>query len=153
MMGRRGPAPTPTRLRVLRGDKRPLNSEEPKPLDRPPVLPDGMTAEAVAVWTRVLADYGEAGVIMAVDADGFRIYCEAVARYDHAAALLADSGPLVRGARSGDLIKNPLHQIVRDNAELVRSLARELGLTPAARANLHVQASEADDSVARWLAQ
>ena len=33
-------------------------------------------------------------------------------------------------------MKNPLHQIVRDDAELMRSLARELGLTPSARTGL-----------------
>ena len=43
---------------------------------------------------------------------------------------------IIRGARTGELIKNPLHQIVRDNAALVLSLARELGLTPSARSGL-----------------
>ena len=76
---------------------------------------------------------GATGVLTAADADGLRIYCESVARYRHAAQLLDQSGPLItatgRGARRGELVKNPLHQIVRDNAVLVRAFARELGLT------------------------
>jgi phage terminase small subunit len=34
------------------------------------------------------------------------------------------------------LVKNPLHQIVRDNATLMLQLAGKLGLTPAARSGL-----------------
>jgi phage terminase small subunit len=38
----------------------------------------------------------------------------------------------------GHLAKNPLHQVVRDNADHVRLLARELGLSPASRASLQL---------------
>jgi phage terminase small subunit len=38
--------------------------------------------------------------------------------------------------RDGLLVKNPLHQIVRDNADAIKKYARELGLTPAARVGL-----------------
>jgi phage terminase small subunit len=58
----------------------------------------------------------------------------------------------VRGARSGELVKNPLHQIVRDNAILQRAFARELGLTPSARTGLAVgMDSDPDDPLAAWL--
>ena len=54
----------------------------------------------------------------------------------------------MRGARGGELVKNPLHQIVRDNALLVRALARELGLTPAARVGLRGGEETAGDPFA-----
>jgi len=141
-MGSRGPAPTPTRLKVLRGETRPsrLNHAAPEPRGGRPRQPADLSPAASAVWRRVLREMGATGVISAVDADILRAYCEAVSRYAYAAAALEQVGPLITaagsGARRGELVKNPLHQVVRDNALLVRALARELGLTPAARVGL-----------------
>ena len=142
-MGRRGPAPTPTRLRVLRGETRPsqINRTEPQPAANLPEPSDDLDPRARAVWDRIMADFGHTEVIRRLDSDALRCYCEAVSRYEDAAGLLRKSGPLIRGARGGDLVRNPLHQIVRDNADLMRMYARELGLTPAARAGLHIEAN------------
>jgi P27 family predicted phage terminase small subunit len=116
-------------------------------------MPAGMSDAAQAIWNRVMHDYGATGVLTSVDADALRVYCESVVRYEHAAAMLEASGPLVRGARRGDLIKNPLHQIVRDDADLIRAFARELGFTPSARSALTaVKEPEEDDATAAWLA-
>ena len=144
-MARRGPAPTPTALKILRGETRPsrLNRHEPRPVGDLVPIPADLSPEAEAVWRRVLREFGQTGVIRGADADVLRIYCETVARYAQASRLLDASGPLIRGARGGELVKNPLHQIVRDNAVLIRSLAGELGLTPAARVGLHAASGRA----------
>ncbi|MGH2897033.1 MAG: phage terminase small subunit P27 family [Solirubrobacteraceae bacterium] len=136
-MGDRGPAKTPTKLRMLRGETRPsqINHNEPKP-DGAPVMPVDMSQASKKVWRRIMKDYSGTGVLTGVDRDVLRAYCETVARYEYAAKALEESGPLVRGSRTGELVKNPLHQVVRDNALLVRALARELGFTPAARTGL-----------------
>lgn len=152
-MGRRGPPPTPTKLKILRGERRPsrINRNEPKPRADLPRFPAGLGKAAASVWRRIIRDYGHTGVLTAVDADALRAYCEAVARYEHAASLLEESGPLVRGARQGELVKNPLHQIVRDNADLLRQFARELGLTPSARTGLRAEgAPAAGDPLGAW---
>ena len=116
-------------------------------------MPAGMSNAAQAIWNRIIRDYAHTGVLTSVDTDAFRVYCEAVVRYEHAAAMLEKSGPLTRGARRGDLIKNPLHQIVRDDADLIRAFARELGFTPSARSALTaVQEADEDDALARWMA-
>jgi P27 family predicted phage terminase small subunit len=116
-------------------------------------MPAGMSAAAQAIWKRIICDYSHTGVLTSVDTDAFRVYCEAVVRYEHAAAMLEQSGPLVRGARRGDLVKNPLHQVVRDDADLIRAFARELGFTPSARSALTaVKESEEDDATSRWMA-
>jgi P27 family predicted phage terminase small subunit len=141
------PPRLPTKLKLIRGETRPsrLNHREPQPRAGLPRLPAGMTDRAKQVWRRVVRDYGPTGVLTSVDADVLRIYCEAVARYEQAGALFDASGPVIRatgnGARRSELVKNPLAQIVRDQADLVRAMARELGLTPSARAGL--RASEA----------
>jgi phage terminase small subunit len=50
--------------------------------------------------------------------------------------MLASSAPLLNDR--GHLTKNPIHQVVRDDSDLVLRLARELGLSPAARASLQL---------------
>ncbi len=142
-MGRRGPAKTPTGVKLAQGETRPSRVDflEPAPRRALPVMPADMDAGAKAVWKRVMAEMATAEVIYAADADVLRCYCEAVSQYQTAMRMLVSSSPLVRGARSGDLIKNPLHQIVRDSRDAVRLFARELGLSPSARAGLNVQIS------------
>jgi P27 family predicted phage terminase small subunit len=156
-MGARGPRPTPTRLKVLRGETRPsrLNRDEPQPAGDELRVPADLGPAATEVWRRVAGAMGATGVLTAADADALRIYAESVARYQHAAGLLDQSGPLItaagRGARRGELVKNPLHQIVRDNAVLVRAYARELGLTPAARVGLRARDEAEPDPFAAFL--
>jgi P27 family predicted phage terminase small subunit len=111
-----------------------------------PKMPGDMDPDAKAVWRRVLRDMRDTGVIRAADADVLRCYCESVARYEHAARLLVQSGPLVRGQR-GELVKNPLHQVVRDNADELRQFARELGLSPSARVGLRIDQARSLDSL------
>ncbi len=146
-MGRRGPAPTPTKVKRLRGETRPsrLNDHEPMPSAALPKMPADMDPDAKAVWRRVLRDMGHTGVIRSADADVLRCYCEAVSRYAAAARLYAQTGPLTR--RDGNLVKNPLHQVTRDNADEVRQFARELGLSPSARVGLRIDQARALDDL------
>jgi P27 family predicted phage terminase small subunit len=138
-MGRRGPTPTPTGVKLRNGETRPsrVNRMEPLPRHGAPQMPRGMDEAAQKVWRRVVREMRGSDVIVGADADVLRCYCEAVSRYAQAAELYAASSPLMR--RDGELVKNPLHQVVRDNADQVRLFARELGLSPSARAGLHVQ--------------
>lgn len=138
-MGKRGPAPTPTAVKLMHGETRPsrVNRDEPVPGGViSTTAPTGMSDEGRSVWRRIVREFAKTDVLRAADSDVLRIYCETVGRYEKASQLLDQSGPLVRGARHGELVKNPLHQIVRDNAVLIRQLAGELGLTPAARVGL-----------------
>mgnify|MGYP001565062072 CR=1 FL=1 len=137
-MARLGRPPTPSPLKILRGETRPsrLNRTEPRPTKGRPHMPADMSEAAKVIWRRVLHDYRATGVITPVDGYVLRVFCEAAARYAHASRLLDESGPLIRGARRGERVKSPLHQIVRDNADLVRAFGGELGLTPTSRTRL-----------------
>jgi P27 family predicted phage terminase small subunit len=152
-MGRRGPAPQPTALKLLKGETRTsrLNRDAPKPISKLPALPAGMEPRAQEIWHRQVESMASTGVLTPVDTDTLRAYCEAVARYEPAAEMLSKSGPLVKGARSGELVKNPLHQIVRDNVILIRLLARELGFVPAGREGIRPGGlGESEDPFDRW---
>jgi P27 family predicted phage terminase small subunit len=146
-VGRRGPAPTPTKVKLLRGETRPsrVNYHEPIPSPDLPKMPPDMDDAAKAVWRRVLRDMRHTGVIRAADTDILRCYCEAVSRYAGAARLYSQTGPIVK--RDGNLVKNPLHQVARDNADEIRQFARELGLSPSARVGLRIEREYAMDSV------
>src|SRR5450759_1167243 len=109
-LGRRGPAPMPTELKVLHGERRPcrLNRNAPK-AKNVPVMPEGMSEPAQAIWNRLTRDYAHTGVLTSVDTDALQIYCEAVIRYRHAAKMLEQRGPLVRGARPVSYTHLTLH--------------------------------------------
>lgn len=109
-------------------------------------MPSDMTDAAKVVWRRVLREQAP-GVITALDRDALRCYAEAVARYEESAVLLSRSPMLIKGIH-GNLVRNPLVQITRDNQAVVQSWARELGLTPSARANLSApdRDEESDES-------
>lgn len=140
-MGRRGPAKTPTGVKLAQGETRPsrVNFLEPTPRRTSPAMPKDMDDRAKAVWRHVVREMAATDVIFAADADVLRCYCEAVSQYETAVRALVSSGPLIRS--HGDLVKNPLHQIVRESRDAVRLFARELGLSPSARAGLNVQVS------------
>jgi P27 family predicted phage terminase small subunit len=112
-----------------------------------PKMPGDMDADAKVVWRRVIRDMRHTGVIRAADADVLRCYCEAVSRYAAAARVCGQTGPLVRGRHGAELVKNPLHQVTRDNADEVRQFARELGLSPSARVGLRIERERSLDDL------
>lgn len=144
-MGQRGPARDPVALSVLKGGAQAERATTTaRVADEPPVAPGYLSPEGLLVWERVMAGVLAARTIKSVDADVLGAYCEAVARHAEAARILRNAGPLVKGRRDGEFVKNPLHQIVRDNVLLMRALARELGLTPAARAGIEIPGDNRD---------
>jgi P27 family predicted phage terminase small subunit len=120
-------------------------------------MPVDMSPEAKRIWRGVLRDMGGTGVITAVEGLLLRMYCETGSRYTYTAPMLERAGPLIvaagTGARRGELVKNPLHQIVRDDVLLLRALAGDLGLTPAARAGLTAPVQDEEDGMAALLAE
>lgn len=145
-MGRHGPPPRPTELKLLRGERDPkrLNRDAPKPRPGTPRMPTDMSTEARAVWRHVLREMEHTGIIRPVHVDVLRVYCEAVSRYRAAARLLEATGPLLKGQK-GEMVKNPLNQIVRDNARLLRDMAREMGLTPSSAEAIHLTGDQRPD--------
>lgn len=135
-MGERGPAKEPRELSILKGGKDSrINKRAPVPPSGDPKKPAGLSAAAGRVWDHVMREMRATKAIRPVDAEVLEVYCETVVRYRTAEKRLVKEGPLVEGQK-GELVKNPLHQIVRDNAHVIRVYARELGLTPSARSGI-----------------
>jgi P27 family predicted phage terminase small subunit len=137
-MGRRGPAPQPTRLKLLKGVKPGrINRDEPIPLDRAINRPAWLSDLASEEWDRVAPHLVAMGTVTDADLSAFAVYCEAVARWRRLAELVAASPPVV--SRDGAVVKNPVYSQARDAAAEVRLWAREFGLTPSARAGIRVE--------------
>ena len=141
-MGRRGPAPAPLGVKLLRGEQHRdrLNFAEPKPRLAEPFMPRDMSDRAKTIWREVIRDHAP-GVIRAIDAGLLRTYCEAVARYEGAMHLY--SSPLI--STRGSVVANPLNRIVRAETDTIRLLARDLGIGPSARTGLTIVDAPVDD--------
>jgi P27 family predicted phage terminase small subunit len=138
-MGRTGPAPKPTALRVLHGDRKSrINLNEPRPRDQPPGRPAWLSPMAAEEWDRIAPDLDAMGTVKAVDATALACYCEAVGRLRVATRLVAETGPLLIG-EDGRARKNPAVGQARDASYEVRMWAREFGLTPSARSPLRIE--------------
>jgi P27 family predicted phage terminase small subunit len=136
-VGRRGPAPAPTRLKLLKGtEPGRINVNEPKPLDQAATKPVYLSKRASEEWDRVAPHLEHMHTLTGADETALAVYCEAVARWRGLAEVVSNSPPVIQ--REGILVKNPAYSQIRDAAIEVRMYAREFGLTPSARAGIRV---------------
>lgn len=137
-MGKRGPSPAPTRLKVVRGDQESrINRNEPLPSDRMDIQPpDFLEGDALDIWHYYAADLIDKGCLTAWDVDTFAIFCKAVAVYRDCARRMGDVYT-AQGA-AGGVIKSPYHQIMRDCDQTIAKFSSRFGFTPGDRADLKV---------------
>lgn len=147
-MGARGPAPKPTRLRVLHGDHpERVNRSEPRPASLPVHKPPYLSDIAGQKWDELAPHLESMGIMSACDGDLLAAYCECYARWRRLAEQVATSPPTYsrRGRLSADgtaeqvTVRNPAWSQVRDAEAALRVLAREFGFTPSARSGLRVE--------------
>lgn len=143
-MGKRGPAPQPTNLKLLHGERNQdrINRDEPAPRPTEPELPEGVSAEVTAVFTDTVGELEAMGLAFRADSHALHCYAEAVVAHRNACAVLARSPVLIKGLH-GNMVRNPALQIQRDSAATVRAFAQEFGLTPSARSS--IRAKDAGD--------
>lgn len=136
-MGRRGPPPEPTALKLLRGNpgKRAINHDEPKlaPSDAKP--PKGLTGRALGVWKEHASDLIAAGVLKAPDRLVFRTFCELVAEVEKYTRLCGKVG-----AENASRLGYPKRLDVLRRQQ--REYSSILGLNPSARSA--IKATPAD---------
>lgn len=138
-MGKRGPAPKPTGLRVLHGDREDrINRNEPLPSEQAIVPPRALDGYAQSVWDRLAPDLIAKRVLTAWDVDQFATFCEAASTYKEAREHLTAEGLTARGA-AGGVIKSPYWQIMRDAADIMTKVGGRFGLTPSDRSSLTIE--------------
>lgn len=152
-MGRRGPPPTPTAIKLLRGNpgKRKLSSNEPKPIITLPHCPSYLDEDARTEWGRLAPILVRMKVLTEADYIALASLCQTYSTMVKAQEQLNKSGILFK-TPSGYVQQSPLIGIVNSCTEKIVTLCREFGLTPSARARVQTnqqEAAEADDPWAR----
>ena len=157
-MGRRGPPPKPTVLKVIAGNpgKKPLNRGEPKPQQGTPRCPAWLSPEARKVWKRLVPHLRAMRVLTLVDADALAAYCHTYVRWRDAEDFLSKHGMVYPIRDDQNRVKCmqqfPQVSIARNLLLVMRAYQQEFGLTPAARARIVVAGEEESSSDARrWL--
>ena len=143
-MGRRGPPPKPTRLRVLQGNpsKRPINENEPQPRKDTPRCPAWLSEEAKKVWRRIVPELRRMGILTVVDGDALAAYCQTYARWKAAEQFIQQHGEVypIRDERGRMTYMQQFPQvtIARHNLHMLKSYQQEFGLTPSARSRIEI---------------
>jgi len=154
-MGRRGPPPKPTHLKLLAGNpgKRRINTREPQPPKDAPRCPAWITDEAKRVWRRLVPLLKDMGILTTVDADALAGYCQTYARWRAAEEFLAKHGEVYPIRDDAGRVKCmqqfPQVAIARNLLLVLRAYQQEFGLTPAARTRIQVNLGEEKPDAAK----
>src|SRR5687768_10225656 len=92
-----GRKPTPTRLKLLRGNagRRPLNPNEPQPPARLPPPPAHLSREAKREWRRAGRFLLDLGLVSDLDRTAFALYCTAYGRWVEAEEAIRSYGVML----------------------------------------------------------
>ena len=136
-MATRGRKPTPTAIKELEGNpgKRPLNSNEPKPVKKAPACPKWLEPEAKKEWRRLVKQMETLGILTQVDMAAFAGYCQAYARWKEAEEFITQHGSIVK-TPSGYWMQVPQISIAQTYLKIMNRFAEQFGLTPASRSRI-----------------
>lgn len=147
-MGKRGPAPAPTALKLVRGDRSSrINDNEPLPAPTDVQAPDWLPSAAREVWDRLRPDLTAKGVLTSWDVDAFADLCCLIVINRDALVDLDENGTTMttvdRELSDGTVVyrltKNPAWQVARESSMLLTSLGGRFGLNPSDRSALRMK--------------
>lgn len=163
-MGRRGPAPKPTVLKLLEGNPghQKINRQEPMP-PKPrkcPSAPKDLPPLAKKEYKRLAPKMYDIGLLTEADLPAFVELCRIYAYYREIDQVINSDGIegnwQVQTAESGYSQKHPYLTIRREYYELWTKGLAQFGMTPASRTRLMVDnpkgAKAEDDPMAAVLA-
>lgn len=139
----RGPPPTPTALKLARGNNR-TNAQEPQPRRVMPKAPDHLDDAAKREWGRLAKLLMPLGVLTEADADALAAYSIVYARWADAERHLTEDGPVVKSP-TGYPIQNPYLAIANKALEQMDRYLSKFGMTPADRTRIRVDAAGGGD--------
>lgn len=145
-MGRRGPQPQPTELKLERGNpgRRPLNQDEPQLAQGSRAVPEGLEGRAREEWLRLVDELTDKGVLTIADMSAFEEYCRLVGDVHDYEKLIAKKVKEKNG-------REEVHALGYANYLLklrtqLRQQAAHLGLTPSSRSGVKAVKVETKDA-------
>ena len=159
----KGRKPTPSKIRVLRGNpgKRPLPRNEPEPRQGIPDCPSHLSAEAKREWMRIVPELVACGLLTYADRAALAAYCQTYGRWVEAETALAKDGPVVKTALQkdkegnvvggGNIIQNPYLPVANKAMELMHKFLIEFGMTPSSRSRVSAQGEGRQDKLEAFL--
>lgn len=149
----KGPAPKPTKLKVLEGNrgKRPLNLYEPKPAPIRPSCPSHLSKEAKREWRRMVPQLERLGLLTQIDRAALAAYCQAWGRWVEAERILKEKGPPLYKTKKGNVITSPMLWVANKSLEQMHKFLIEFGMTPASRSRISVKTDNQDSNFEKLL--
>lgn len=143
-MGKRGPAPKPTHLKLMEGTYRPDRAakNEPKPEAARPSCPSWLGTEAKREWKRVVDELAVLGLLTSIDRAALAAYCESYQIWHDARKSLDGAGTLTQQTESGYLAPRPEVGIINTALKNMHKFMAEFGMTPAARTRVSAETPE-----------
>ena len=146
-MGKRGPSPKPTHLKLLEGNpgKRPLNMHEPKPKPTTPSMPTWLNPLAKKEWRRISKELAGLGLLTCVDGAALAGYCTAYAAVQNAEKEIQDYGSTTYTTDTGFIRDIPAIARQQKYLALMRNYLSEFGLSPSSRSGIDIKPKENDE--------
>lgn len=159
-MGKRGPRPQPTTLKIMRGNPgcRPLNKAEPQPPTDGVVMPSHLGEVAAGKWGELLPLLQAVKVMTRADIEALARYCDTYEWWLATRAKLKKEGdtyPILNDKGEVKYIaQRPEVSIANKLAAQLRQLESDFGLSPAARTSLKVEPNAKEEStLSKFLAR
>lgn len=146
--------PRPTKIQVdLRGDpsRRRKNCIEPEAPSGRPVCPDQLKQDTIAAqeWESVCNQLETLGVLSTVDVVLLELYSKTYSRYRQAEAQIDKYGEVLISPNTKTPMVSPYYTARNRYATDLAKYLVELGLTPAARARMRLEAPK-DKTDSKW---
>ena len=146
-MGKRGPRPAPTAIKIARGTAKSRRKTEPAPPATGIVMPSHLGKVAQAKWRDLLPLLQAVKVMTDADVEALARYCDTYEWWLATRATLRKDGDTYPILNDGGEIKyiaqRPEVSIAHKLATQLRQLEQDFGLNPSARTSLHVEKPKA----------
>ena len=135
----RGRKPTPTRLKVIRGNpgKRPLNANEPMPAGDLSEPPDWFSETQKAGWNYAI-EHAPQGLLRKLDRSVLTAWVVAEDLHRRASEQVDKFGIITKAPNSGVPIQSPYLPVVNKQAQVMMKAAEQLGFSPASRSRIQL---------------
>ena len=146
-MGKRGPQPKPTAIKLLKGTFRQCRApkNEPKPKVIAPGCPTWLRKEAKAEWKRLVKELLPDGLVTLRDRSILAALCDAWADFHESEKVLQKEGRTFT-TEKGYIGQHPAVAMKNNAREQIRKLGSMFGLSPSSRCQIEKPVDESAEA-------